>query len=75
MAETRDVRLYIYNGDGSKGEGLSLIGSQSFALKDKQNEVSVESSESTDPNTGVKTKITTTKTTIYSYEVTLSKLE
>lgn len=75
MAETRDVRLYIYNGDGSKGEGLTLIGSQSFALKDKQNEVSSESSESTDPNTGVKTKITTTKTTIYSYEVTLSKLE
>ena len=75
MAETRDVRLYIYDGDSPKGEGLSLIGSQSFALKDKQNEVSVESSESTDPNTSVKTKTTTTKTTIYSYEVTLSKLE
>lgn len=76
MSEARDVRLYIYDGNpNSRGNGLSLTQSQTFSLKDKKNEVSVESSESTDSNTGAKIKTTITKTTVYSYEVTLSKLE
>ena len=76
MAEARDVRLYIYDGiNKSKGSGITLTQSQSFALKDKKNEVSVQSSESTDADTGAKIKTTITKTTVYSYEVTLSKLE
>lgn len=76
MSEARDVRLYIYDGNpNSRGNGLSLTQSQTFELKDKKNEVSVESSESTDSNTGAKIKTTITKTTVYSYEVTLSKLE
>ena len=74
MAESRDVRLYIYNDNHQKGKGLSLIESQTFQLKDTKN-VYTEKSESVDPVSGA--KILTEKTTTYvcSFDVTLTKLE
>ena len=74
MAESRDVRLYIYNDNHQKGKGLSLIESQTFQLEDTKN-VYTEKSESVDPSTGA--KILTEKTTTYvcSFDVTLTKLE
>ena len=74
MAESRDVRLYIYNDNHQKGKGLSLIESQTFQLEDKKN-VYTEKSESVDPSTGA--KILTEKTTINvcSFDVILTKLE
>lgn len=74
MAESRDVRLYIYNDNHQKGKGLSLIESQTFQLEDTKN-VYTERSESVDPSTGA--KILTEKTTTYvcSFDVTLTKLE
>ena len=74
MAESRDVRLYIYNDNHQKGKGLSLIESQTFQLEDTKN-VYTEKSESVDPVSGA--KILTEKTTTYvcSFDVTLTKLE
>ena len=74
MAESRDVRLYIYNDNHQKGKGLSLIESQTFQLEDTKN-VYTEKSESVDPSTGA--KILTEKTTINvcSFDVILTKLE
>ena len=62
MAESRNVRLYIYNDNHQKGKGLSLIESQTFQLEDKKN-VYTEKSESVDPVSGA--KILTEKTTTY----------
>lgn len=74
MAEARKVRLYIYNGT-SKGSGLSLTKSETFTLDDRKKVVVSDPKETIDPSTGVKTTTKITTTTVYSYEVTLSKLE
>ena len=74
MAESRDVRLYIYNDNHQKGKGLSLIESQTFQLEDKKN-VYTEKSESVDPSTGAKILTEKTTTNVCSFDVTLTKLE
>lgn len=74
MAESRDVRLYIYNDNHQKGKGLSLIESQTFQLEDTKN-VYIERSESVDPSTGAKILTEKTTTNVCSFDVTLTKLE
>lgn len=74
MAESRNVRLYIYNDNHQKGKGLSLIESQTFQLEDKKN-VYTEKSESVDPSTGAKILTEKTTTNVCSFDVTLTKLE
>ena len=74
MAESRDVRLYIYNDYHQKGKGLSLIESQTFQLEDTKN-VYTERSESVDPSTGAKILTEKTTTNVCSFDVTLTKLE
>ena len=74
MAESRDVRLYIYNDNHQKGKGLSLIESQTFQLKDTKN-VYTEKSESVDPVSGAKIVTEKTTTNVCSFDVTLTKLE
>ena len=74
MAESRNVRLYIYNDNHQKGKGLSLIESQTFQLEDKKN-VYTEKSESVDPSTGAKILTEKTTTNVCSFDVILTKLE
>ena len=74
MAESRNVRLYIYNDNHQKGKGLSLIESQTFQLKDTKN-VYTEKSESVDPVSGAKIVTEKTTTNVCSFDVTLTKLE
>ena len=74
MAESRDVRLYIYNDNHQKGKGLSLIESQTFQLEDTKN-VYTERSESVDPSTGAKILTEKTTTNVCSFDVILTKLE
>ena len=76
MAEARDVRLYIYDGNSTtRGKGLSLTGSQTFELDDKKETTPIIEKESKDPLSVVTFRKTITVTKNYKFEVALSKLE
>lgn len=74
MAGTRDVRLYIYDDLNPKGNGVTLTELRTVELE-RTNDLRPNPVEEKD-STGKTTKITTVvNTTIYSMELSLSKLE
>ena len=71
MAETRDVRLYIYNGNNPRGTGVTLTESRTIELETG----AIAPVTNVDTSSTTKTETTIANIVYSSFEVTLVKLE
>ena len=71
MAETRDVRLYIYNGNNPRGTGVTLTESRTIELETG----AIAPVTNVDTSSSTKTETTVANIVYSSFEVTLVKLE
>ena len=75
MAETRDVRLYIYAVPNNRGTGVTLTESQTIELE-RYSDYKPNPEEKKNPVTGkITSRTTVLNYTVYSLEVSLLKLE